>query len=117
LFYLSITEVAGYGRMTVLEAPHRLYDAIFRDSTLDGTPFRQSLLGRQLLDARPQRATALYQSCPLVLLLGGWDAHGGEVVYLSSADKYHRLPRRLSKGQKGPDERALMASQRPSEPW
>jgi hypothetical protein len=37
-----------------------------------------------------------------------------EVVYLSPADKYHRLPRRLSKGQKVLYERALMASQRPS---
>jgi hypothetical protein len=39
------------------------------------------------------------------------------VVYLSPADKYHRLTRRLSQGQKGLDERALMASQRPSAPW
>ncbi len=39
------------------------------------------------------------------------------VVYLSPADKYHRLIRRLSQGQKGLEERALMVSQRPSEPW
>ncbi len=39
------------------------------------------------------------------------------VVYLLRADKYPRLTRRLSQGQKGLDERALMASQRPSEPW
>jgi hypothetical protein len=31
------------------------------------------------------------------------------VVYLSPADKYHRLTRRLSQGQKGVEERALMA--------
>src|SRR5712692_3424526 len=30
------------------------------------------------------------------------------VVYLHPADKYHRLTRRLSQGQKGIDERALM---------
>src|SRR5882672_12372226 len=30
------------------------------------------------------------------------------------SDKYHRLTRRLSKGQKGLQERALMASQQPS---
>ena len=40
-----------------------------------------------------------------------------EVVYLSPADKYHRFTRRLSKGQKVLQERALLASQRPSEPW
>jgi hypothetical protein len=39
------------------------------------------------------------------------------VVYLSPADKYHRLTRRLSQGQKSLDERALLASQWPSEPW
>ena len=39
------------------------------------------------------------------------------VVYLSPSDKYHRLTRRLSQGQKGLEERALMASQWSSEPW
>src|SRR5882672_8990825 len=33
------------------------------------------------------------------------------VVYLPNADKYRRLTRRPSQGQKGLDERALMASQ------
>src|SRR2546422_9346612 len=44
-------------------------------------------------------------------------ARAGPYMYLSPADKYHRLTRRLSKGQKGLDERTLLASQRPSEPW
>ena len=44
-FPLLATEVEGHGRVTVLEAPHRVYDAILRDSTLDGIPFRQSALG------------------------------------------------------------------------
>ena len=39
------------------------------------------------------------------------------VAYLSPTDKSHRLTRRLSQEQKGLEERALMASQRPSEPW
>jgi hypothetical protein len=39
------------------------------------------------------------------------------VVSLSPADKYHRFTRRLSQGQKVLQERALLASQRPSEPW
>jgi len=38
-------------------------------------------------------------------------------VYLSPADKSHRLTRRLSQEQKGLEEKALMASQRPSAPW
>ena len=39
------------------------------------------------------------------------------VVYLSPADKYRRLTRRPSQGQKGLDKRAIMASQWPSHPW
>ncbi|HSX79984.1 MAG TPA: hypothetical protein VLQ80_15605, partial [Candidatus Saccharimonadia bacterium] len=39
------------------------------------------------------------------------------VVYLSPADNSHRLTQRLSQGQKDLEKRALMASQRPSEPW
>ena len=39
-----------------------------------------------------------------------------EVVYLSPADKYHRLTRRLSQEQKGLEERAIMASRQPSAP-
>jgi hypothetical protein len=39
------------------------------------------------------------------------------VVYLSPAAKYDRLTRRPSQGQKGLDERAIMASQWPSHPW
>jgi len=39
------------------------------------------------------------------------------VVYLHTADKYHRLTRRLSQEQKGLEERALMASPRLSHSW
>ena len=39
-------EFEDIGRLTVLEAPHRLADAIFRDSLLDGTLFRLSDVGR-----------------------------------------------------------------------
>ena len=39
------------------------------------------------------------------------------VVYLAAADKYRGLTRRPSQGQKGIDERTLMASQRPFHPW
>jgi hypothetical protein len=38
-------------------------------------------------------------------------------VYLPPADKYSRLIHRVSSEQKGLDERALLASQRPSPPW
>src|SRR5438093_5065500 len=41
----------------------------------------------------------------------------GLAVYLHTADKSPRLPHRPSKGQRDLYERALLASQRPSEPW
>src|SRR5215831_4500367 len=44
-------------------------------------------------------------------------ARGNRAVYLPTADKYRRLTRRLSQGQKGLEERALVASPQPSEPW
>ena len=43
-------------RITSLDAPHRIVDALLRDSELDGVMFRQSATGKRLDDARhPQR--------------------------------------------------------------
>ena len=64
------------GRITVLEAPHRLADAIFRDSLLDGTLFRLSEIGRKITDARPGNATDLFRYAPTALLFGQWDSTG-----------------------------------------
>ena len=62
--------------MTVLEAPHRLADAIFRDSLLGGTLFRLSDAGRAITDAQPRNATALFHYSPTGLLFGMWDSTG-----------------------------------------
>ena len=64
------------GRLSALEAPHRLADAIFRDSLIDGTLFRLSDLGRAITDATPNAATALYAACPAALVFGMWDSTG-----------------------------------------
>ena len=64
------------GRITVLEAPHRLADAIFRDSLLEGTLFRLSEMGRAITDARPGNATDLFRYAPTALLFGQWDSTG-----------------------------------------
>lgn len=69
-------DVADIGRLTVLEAPHRIADAIFRDSLLDGTLFRLSDIGRAVTDASPRNATSLFQYCPSALLFGMWDSTG-----------------------------------------
>ena len=45
------------------------------------------------------------------------DGAVAKVVFLSPADKYHRLTRRPSQGQKGLDEMAIMTFQWSSHPW
>ncbi|MDE0170100.1 MAG: type I-U CRISPR-associated RAMP protein Csb1/Cas7u [bacterium] len=69
-------EIGDIGRLTVLEAPHRLADAIFRDSLLGGTLFRLSDAGRAITDAQPRNATALFQYSPTALVFGMWDSTG-----------------------------------------
>ena len=68
--------LVDYEKLTVLEAPHRLADAIFRDSLLDGTLFRLSDVGRAITDATPRNATALFRHSPTALLFGMWDSTG-----------------------------------------
>lgn len=64
------------GRVTALEAPHRICDAIFRDSMLNGKEFRNSPPGRALDSARATNATPLLELCPTALLFGFWDSTG-----------------------------------------
>ncbi len=63
-------------RVTSLDAPHRIADALLRDSELDEVMFRQSETGKRLdtLDAR--NATALFELCPTALVFGMWDSTG-----------------------------------------
>jgi CRISPR-associated protein Csb1 len=64
------------GRVSSLEAPHRIADAILRDSLHDGHPFRKSELGKSLDQASLQNATPLYKLCPTALVFGLWDSTG-----------------------------------------
>ena len=68
--------VTDYDKLTVLETPHRLADAIFRDSLLEGTLFRLSDIGQAITDASPRNATDLYRYSPSALLFGQWDSTG-----------------------------------------
>lgn len=63
-------------RVSSLEAPHRIADAILRDSLHDGQPFRKSELGKSLDQASLQNATPLYKLCPTALIFGLWDSTG-----------------------------------------
>ena len=69
-------ELTDLGRLTVLETPHRIADAIFRDSLLEGTLFRLSDIGMAITDAHSRDVTALFRYSPTALLLGMWDSTG-----------------------------------------
>ena len=62
--------------VTSLDAPHRVADALFRDSLLDDKIFRKSNKGLILDHAHIQNATGLFGLCPTALLFGLWDSTG-----------------------------------------
>lgn len=64
------------GTITSLQAPHRIADAILRDSEHEGVPFRQSDAGKQLDRVSLQNATPLFKLCPTALIFGLWDSTG-----------------------------------------
>ncbi len=63
-------------RITSLDAPHRVYDAILRDSLLNSIPFMQSDEGRRLAAAKPADASVLLEISPTALVFGAWHSQG-----------------------------------------
>lgn len=80
LLRVAITEVPKPITVTSLEAPHRVADAIFRDSLIEedgaAVPFRKSSRGQILDHADIRNATGLFGLCPTALLFGLWDSTG-----------------------------------------
>lgn len=70
------TGLDGIDEITSLDAPHRVYDAILRDSLLDGQPFMKSSVGQRLVKANATDATGLLEVSPTALLLGSWHSTG-----------------------------------------
>lgn len=77
-FAAASPDLVDLGIITALETPHRIADAILRDSvTADGTTlFRDTPEGRAYTDATMRDATAVYRLCPTALALGVWDSTG-----------------------------------------
>jgi CRISPR-associated protein Csb1 len=75
---VTIPRSRGDSVITALDAPHRVFDAIFRDSLLGDTRFRESPLGSRLVGSRLDNATAMFEACPTALIFGAWDSTGGE---------------------------------------
>lgn len=68
--------IEAVGKVTSLQVPHRLADAILRDSELDGVRFRQSEIGKTLNTVSLANATPLFELCPTALVFGMWDSTG-----------------------------------------
>jgi CRISPR-associated protein Csb1 len=65
------------GVITSLTAPHRVADALLRDSQdADGTFFRMSAIGKSFTDATVRHAAPLFKVCPTGLVFGIWDSTG-----------------------------------------
>ncbi|HRX82917.1 MAG TPA: type I-U CRISPR-associated RAMP protein Csb1/Cas7u, partial [Pirellulaceae bacterium] len=64
------------GRISSLQVPHRVADAILRDSTLGGEAFRSSEVGKRIDRVSVTNATPLFDVCPTALLFGMWDSTG-----------------------------------------
>ncbi len=69
-------ELEPLDEITSLDAPHRVYDAILRDSFLGNKPFMRSEQGQRLVAAKPADATALLEISPSALLFGAWHSQG-----------------------------------------
>lgn len=71
-------QVSAAGRvLSINQLPHRVFDALLRDSELAGQPFRATRLGKSLTEARADNATALLENAPGTLLFGAWDSFAG----------------------------------------
>lgn len=70
--------------ITVLDAPHRVFDAIFRDSEVPGANgnamgFSKTATGEALAKASLANATPLYEWSPTSLLFGCWNSAADKV--------------------------------------
>lgn len=75
VFSVTIPE---HGTVTSIDAPHRALDVIFLDSDIAGTSLLNTDFGKQLANAVPANATALYQYAPTALVFGMWNSHSGK---------------------------------------
>lgn len=64
------------GKVSSLQVPHRLADAILRDSQIGGIDFRKSEKGKALNSVSLLNATSLFALCPTALVFGMWDSTG-----------------------------------------
>ncbi len=65
------------GTITCFEAPHRIFDAILRESVDEtGKHFPLTALGKSVINANSKDASAIFGVSPASLLFGSWDSTG-----------------------------------------
>ncbi|MCB1203722.1 MAG: type I-U CRISPR-associated protein Cas7 [Verrucomicrobiae bacterium] len=65
------------GTITCFEAPHRIFDAILRDSVDEtGKHFPLTAIGKSVISANAKDASAIFGVSPASLLFGSWDSTG-----------------------------------------
>ena len=64
------------GQITSLDAPHRVFDAIIRDSELAGVKFTETDHYEKLLLAKPTNALPVFVLSPTSLVFGAWHSTG-----------------------------------------
>lgn len=74
--FRDIEGLERFDRISSLEAPHRIFDAILRDSLLGELLFRLSDVGQAITEASVKSAAALFHHSPTTLVFGGWDSTG-----------------------------------------
>lgn len=69
-------DLSDLGEITSLDAPHRVFDAIIRDSEEGGTRFTETEHFRQLHRTKPTNATYIFRLSPTSLVFGAWNSTG-----------------------------------------
>jgi CRISPR-associated protein Csb1 len=69
-------DISDLGEITSLDAPHRVFDAIIRDSELDAKRFTDTDHYKALLLAKPTNALQVFKLSPTSLVFGVWNSTG-----------------------------------------
>lgn len=76
LLRVDFGDIKGLKPISTLETPHRIADAIFRESLVGDIPFRDSEIGKAFVESTVRNATGMFQYCPHALVFGVWDSTG-----------------------------------------
>lgn len=87
LMKVDFQGVNGLDAISTLETPHRIADAIFRESIIGGIPFRDSDIGKAFIESTARDATGMFQYCPHALVFGVWDSTGSTGI----GNKFQRI--------------------------